>query len=32
MNELEFLKAMVKDLEDHIKAIYKRIRKLENDN
>ncbi len=29
MNELEFLRAMLKDLENHIKSIHKRIKELE---
>ena len=31
MNEILFLEEMIKDLENHIKAIRRRIKKLQND-
>jgi prefoldin subunit 5 len=31
MNEIQFLNAMIKDLENHIKTIQQRIRKLEKE-
>lgn len=30
ITEIDFLKAMVKDLENHLKTIKQRIKKLEN--